>query len=311
MTNIRQILFPLLAAAFAACSSDSTNEIQNSRQPLRISGINLVEQSPWGGGTRAMDDHLTQITDGNTTVYVSSNNAAPSPYQYDNGEFKVMTGHIPQEWDGSNAYVYGFFRSDNETSLTTAFSVPTTQNGQTEYSFQASTKKQFTYSESTQGIRLDLYQQLAKVQVTVSDADANTTVYIGYGNSKLYCNGIFGQNFDTSNTATGTWVFSGAATAIAVTGQEVSGTEGRVFTAYILPQTIAQKENFFCVSNSSTNVTAYYRLPSDNYQFQAGYVYKCTLMQDMTVTAINIDTDFSNNNGTAIDVPTNSGSTSD
>ena len=293
----QSLMSGLTALLLVACSSDNDAVRETaSRRPLTLSG---VYWNQWES-TRAASD--VQILDNSKTVYVSSNRATPSPYQFDTStsQFVVKQGSVPQEWDGSLAYVYGFFRSDNATTLAETYSVSNVQTGNEGYNFQASTQKKFTYTESgSGGVAIYLKQQLAKVQVTVADATAQTKVYMG--NNQFRLSGNFGQNFTANqDEITGTWSLTGNGYTIEMSGSVVQGVTGRVYTAYVLPQQVALADQFFLVSDGS--LSAYYALPSANFSFLAAHQNNCILMQNMYVASIQVDEEFAN--GSVTNVPT-------
>lgn len=274
-----------------ACTSEETPETMGSMQPLVIK--NVVYNSSWGGVTRTStttDAHDKQI-------WVSANDATPSQYAYNSTDHKFeVTSGSPQEWNGVTAIVYGFFNSANANRVNTLFSVAVAQNGTQSYDFQASAKGSFTYSvQNSDGVTLALRQQLAHVNLTVEDADANTQVLMG--NSQLYCSGMFqytapdaGSYFQTSE---GYWAFTGNRQTMTLT----SSSGGTTFSAYLLPQSITTKSHFFRVYNTSTGRSAYYAWPNDIDNIVEGNEYTCILRQNMNVASIQVDEDFSNNSG--------------
>lgn len=288
-------LFTMLT--IVACTSEEAPETMGRMQPLVIKS---VIYSSWGSVTRASTTN--DATD--KQIWVSANDATPSQYAYNSTDHKyeVISGS-PQEWNGVNAIVYGFFNSADANRINAPFNVAIEQDGTQSYDFQASKKISATYSvQNSDGVNLELRQQLAYVSVVVEDADAYTQVLMG--NGQLYCSGMFqytapdaGSYFQTSE---GYWAFTGNRQTITLT----SSTGGTTFSAYILPQTVSSASHFFQVYNSSTGRSVYYSLPQANYTFVEGNAYTCTMRQNMQVASIQIDEDFGNNSGDAVEVAT-------
>lgn len=283
-----------------ACTSEEAPEATGSMQPLVIKN---VVYSSWGSVTRSSTTN--DATD--KQIWVSANDATPSQYAFNSTDhkFEVISGS-PQEWNGVTAIVYGFFNSANANRINTPFSVAIEQDGTEPYDFQASIKKEASYSvDNSDGVTLELRQQLAYVSVIVEDADAYTQVLMG--NDQLYCSGMFqytapdaGYYFHTSE---GYWAFTGNRQTMTIT----SSNGGTTFSAYILPQTVASASHFFEVYNTSTGRSVYYSLPNANYTFEEGNAYTCTMRQSIQVANIQIDEDFGNNSGDAEEVATISG----
>lgn len=277
MTYNKCLLFISLLVTLFSCSSDDQLTQEFTRQPIYLGS---VEYADWiRPATRV-------VLEDDVIVYVSAGGAAPTAYEKVDGKYQVVTG-TPQEWTAASMDVYGFVRDDGVSSITTPYQIPLTQNTSTKCSFLASNKAAQSYDANSGGsISIAMTQRLAKLEVTVSDAIVGTT-QLAVGNGALFCRGMF--NYDTG---TGSWNTSiGNGTTINVTECDAN----KVFTIYVLPQTPVTGSRFFAVSNSASHV-AYYALPDGFTGFEAAHVYSCTLIQDMTVASISIDSDF--NNGT-------------
>lgn len=272
----------LIFASFlllSSCSSDEESAQPFTPKPMQIGS---VEYGSW-----LRPETRASLDDG-AVVYVSAGGAAPTEYKNNGGKWQVATGS-PQEWTSSSMPIYGFLRDDDVASITTPYQIPLTQDTNTTCSFLASNNEHQAYNaESSGSISIAMTQRLAKLEVTVSDAVVGTT-QLDVGGGNLYCRGMF--NYD-SNTD-GSWNLS-IANPTTITVTECNAD--KVFTVYILPQDApASGSRFFAVSSSANHV-AYYALPSDFKKFEARHVYSCTLVQDMTVASIQVDTGF--NNGT-------------
>ncbi len=276
--NMKRTIFISLLLTLVACSAEEQQEQAFTPKEMKVGS---VEYREWiRPATRAVlgDDVI---------VYVSAGGAAPTAYEKINGTYQVASG-TPQEWTAASMDVYGFVRDDGVASVTTPYQIPLTQTTSTNCSFLASDKTSQNYDSTSGGsISISMTQRLAKLQVTVSDAIVGTT-QLAVGNGGLLCRGMF--NYDGSNAGSWNTTIDNGAT-INVTGCDAN----KVFTVYVLPQTPATGSRFFAVSNSASHV-AYYALPAGFGGFEAGKVYSCTLIQDMTVASISIDPDF--NNGT-------------
>ena len=282
-----------LAIAMGACTSDTDSAIVSKNRPLEIKSVTY---STWEAPTRA----ATYPEAKDKRIWVSANDATPSLYEYNSTEnkYKVIQG-TPQEWSGVSANVYGFYTSTNANRVNSIFTIADEQDGTegiSTYNFQASEKKLYTWSsENSDGVVIALRQQLARINITVEDGDANTQVLIG--NGQLYCQGMFQYTAPAAgapqfHTEQGYWAFAGISKTMTLTNP--SNGNGKSFSAYILPQTVANASHFFRVSNTGTGRSSYYALPNANYSFQAGHQYNCVLMQNMYVSSISIDEDFSN-----------------
>lgn len=305
-----QLCFGLVIIAVTmACSADSERGTEAQNRPLLISNVTF---SSWDGGdvTRAS----TTVDAREKEIWVSANDATPSLYAMSTAtetsdptynKYVVKQGNA-QEWSGVSANVYGFFTSSNANRINSIFTISDEQDGSTVYDFQASTKSLFTWSsQNSDGVILALRQQLARVNITVEDGDANTQVQMG--NGQLYCQGMFQYTAPATgapqfHTSEGYWAFAGDTKTITLNNP--TNGNGRSFVAYILPQTVANASHFFHVYNTSTGRSSYYALPNANYSLEEGNQYNCTLMQNMYVASIMVDEDFAN--GTLNNVETTS-----
>ena len=294
-----QFLFGVaMTLGIVACSTDAEPAAETVNRPLLVSNVTF---SSWdGAATRA----ATYPDATNKEIWVSANDATPSLYAMSTvtdtsdptyNKYVVKVGNA-QEWSGVSANVYGFFTSSNASRVNAVFTIAEVQDGTDVYDFQASEKKLFTWStQNSDGVILALRQQLARVNITVEDGDANTQIQMG--NGQLYCQGMFQYTAPATgapqfHTSEGYWAFAGETKTITLNNP--ANGNGRSFTAYILPQTVATASHFFHVYNTVTGRSSYYALPNANYSLQEGYQYNCTLMQNMYVASISVDEDFAN-----------------
>lgn len=297
--RINYYLGVAITSLLVACSADGDTETANLSCELIIKDVTY---SSWGNlVTRASS---TPDATGKE-IWVSANDATPSLYAYSttSTKYEVKSGS-PQEWNGVTAWVYGFYTSTNANRVNTPLNIAVNQDGTQSYDFQASERKEFTYStQNSDGVTLALRQQVARVKITVEDGDAYTQVLMG--NDLMYCSGMFQYTEPEGgapkfHTSEGWWAFTGNRHTMTLTNPN----GGNTFSAYILPQTIATASHFFRVYNRNTGRSAYYALPSNNYSLEEGHEYSCTLRQNMNVASIQVDEDFSNNSGDTKEINT-------
>lgn len=282
MKNIRYSYW-LAALLLVACSSGESEESFMAGTPMNLT-FELANDAP----TRA-------LTNPDGIVYVRSNRSSVTKsYTYDSGTNSFVSDN-PLVWLATNMTITGYFYRINGAAgeLSFLYTVDAAKN-QTSY---CAGQVNVAYPND---VSLQLRQQLAKIEITVTADDGTGTVQTNpkLGGGMLYMTGTFDPTtFNSNGYATGGtdgtgWIPSVNTDKKTINMTKVSNANGVYkYEAVILPQKISDTTiPFFTVdigpNESTVLTTVQYKLASAT-TFKAGYTY--TLKVDNVTNTLFIE----------------------
>lgn len=289
--------FGLAVLLLAACSSDETEKAFVPGEEMNLT-LNLANDSEVQ--TRA-------LTNPDGTVYVKSDQSTlTKTYTYDSENNKFVSDN-PLVWLAKEMKITGYYYRINGVAgeLTFLYTVDKAKS-QTSY---CAGQREVTYPAD---VSLELRQQLAKIEITVTADDGEGTVQSNpkLGGDMLYMTGTFDPTtFNDNGYATGGtdgtgWNPSVNTDKKTIDMTKVSSENGVYkYSAVILPQKISDTTTpFFTVDvgpNANTVLTTVKYKLKEATTFKAGYTY--TLKVDNVTNTLYIESgityeDFENFN---------------
>ena len=267
--KIKRYSYWFAALLFAGCSADGSDKPFVPGEPMSLT-INL-----------ANDATTRSFANPDGLVFVNSNKSSVTKsYTYESSSNSFVSEN-PLVWLDKTMTLTGFFYRINGIAdqLTFLYTVDASKN-QTSYCAGQTT---VTYPNN---VSLELRQQLAKIEITVTADDGTGTVQTNpkLGGGMLYMTGTFDPStFNANGYATGGtdgtgWNPSTNTDKKTINMKKVSDANGVYkYSAVILPQKITDTSTpFFTVdigpTTSTVLTTAKYKLSSAT-TFKAGYTY--------------------------------------
>lgn len=303
LSDLKRMIFLLLAGILSACSHDDLTETRPAEngEPLVLTAV-MADTTT---GTWATPDNSWEGTE---TVIVEvidnyDNTTNPDWTQAKKGIYTAGT-------DGKLTFVSGeqsSWLSDNETKLVRAWhygnnsedrsdswSVQTNQTGDN-YA-----KSDLLFAQATvsgrQEIALKFYHQVAKVVVHVRNVGPvyesdDVSVTIGYMNNIVMDGTVSTDNMDGNYLKWTQGNTMGTITAYSLGPQPLASDENETslasFAALVIPQTVESMRPYLVIKNGNAR---YYCYSSTEITWESGhsYTYEVTITRENRVTVDNI-----------------------